>query len=311
MTSSADNKPCAFKLSTICDKLKKQEDEMVTSDDYDTQDDTEYTINGTLTIDDQKDKMDEYSDSNSDHCKEKLNCSPSYEHQKYPVKNKRKNFQPRNIVYQCQDSDGENELLIDYYEDDKPPSSPESVASIESPARVQTAPVGIQGFKSSLGDQPLDLSEGQYANPNLPVDLTWRRDSETDQEGAAMDLSTNLRESTSPNKTVREVPDASMMKDYAETTMKELLGMYGLNDVVESITKNVPLQNFSSGKMPQFYAHFFYLKKNHFTRHVLLIILKKHKQNAKISNYIYDFNLKPRCFLKRFPKQHASLFPII
>lgn len=249
MTSSADNKPCAFKLSTICDKLKKQEDEMVTSDDYDTQDDSEYTINGTLTIDDQKDKMDEDSDSNSDHCKEKMNCSLSYEHQKYPVKNKRKNFQPRNIVYQCQDSDGENELLIDYYEDDKPPSSPDSEASVDSPARVQTAPVGIQGFKSSLGDQPLDLSEGPYNNPNVPVDLTWRRDSETDQEGAAMDLSTNLRESTSPNKTIREVPDASMMKDYAETTMKELLGMYGLNDVVESITKNVPLQNFSSGKI--------------------------------------------------------------
>lgn len=43
--------------------------------------------------------------------------------------------------------------------------------------------------------------------------------------------------------------DASAMKDYAEDTMKELLGLYGLNnEMVESITQNVPLQNFSSGK---------------------------------------------------------------
>ncbi|KAL3197068.1 hypothetical protein MRX96_014913 [Rhipicephalus microplus] len=37
--------------------------------------------------------------------------------------------------------------------------------------------------------------------------------------------------------------------DYAENTMKELLSMYGLHDVVESITKHVPLHHFSSGKI--------------------------------------------------------------
>lgn len=42
--------------------------------------------------------------------------------------------------------------------------------------------------------------------------------------------------------------DASLMKDYAENTMKELLSMYGLHDVVESITKHVPLHHFSSGE---------------------------------------------------------------
>nr|XP_054920822.1 uncharacterized protein LOC129381745 [Dermacentor andersoni] len=43
--------------------------------------------------------------------------------------------------------------------------------------------------------------------------------------------------------------DASLMKDYAENTMKELLSMYGLHDVVESITKHVPLHHFSSGNI--------------------------------------------------------------
>lgn len=51
--------------------------------------------------------------------------------------------------------------------------------------------------------------------------------------------------------------DASLMKDYAENTMKELLSMYGLHDVVESITKHVPLHHFSSGEsvtLPRFCA---------------------------------------------------------
>ncbi|XP_069703969.1 zinc finger protein castor homolog 1-like isoform X2 [Periplaneta americana] len=45
--------------------------------------------------------------------------------------------------------------------------------------------------------------------------------------------------------------DASAMKEYAENTMKELLSIYGLNspDMAETITKNVPIANFSSGKI--------------------------------------------------------------
>jgi hypothetical protein len=44
--------------------------------------------------------------------------------------------------------------------------------------------------------------------------------------------------------------DASAMKEYAENTMKELLSIYGLNspDMAETITKNVPIANFSSGE---------------------------------------------------------------
>nr|CAD7587215.1 unnamed protein product [Timema genevievae] len=45
--------------------------------------------------------------------------------------------------------------------------------------------------------------------------------------------------------------DASTMKEYAENTMKELLSIYGLNssDMAETITRNVPMANFSSGKI--------------------------------------------------------------
>ena len=43
--------------------------------------------------------------------------------------------------------------------------------------------------------------------------------------------------------------DAAAIKDYAQSTMNELLSIYGLNDEAESIVKDVPLQNFASGKI--------------------------------------------------------------
>ena len=41
--------------------------------------------------------------------------------------------------------------------------------------------------------------------------------------------------------------DANDMKNYAQSTMSELLSIYGLSEEAEAITKTVPLQNFSSG----------------------------------------------------------------
>ncbi|GIY79480.1 uncharacterized protein CEXT_122901 [Caerostris extrusa] len=38
--------------------------------------------------------------------------------------------------------------------------------------------------------------------------------------------------------------DGATMKDYAENTMKELLGMYGLNDASESMPSHLPIHNF-------------------------------------------------------------------
>ncbi|XP_035208534.1 zinc finger protein castor homolog 1-like isoform X2 [Stegodyphus dumicola] len=43
--------------------------------------------------------------------------------------------------------------------------------------------------------------------------------------------------------------EGATMKDYAENTMKELLGMYGLNDATEAMPSHTPIHNYSSGKM--------------------------------------------------------------
>ncbi|XP_022236904.1 zinc finger protein castor homolog 1-like isoform X2 [Limulus polyphemus] len=241
-------------------------------------------------------------------------------------RNKRKNFQPRNIVYQYSDSEAENDLFVDYNAskktklsisrevidstDSQDCSGAESERSDSSPCRIQTSMVSIQGLrtahpkKSPLGDkeQPLDLSsEGMvpiHHNERpaskgdiSPVDLTTRKDTTSKnfpQNVGAVNLSKNNEldsaypliqtslqshaflsrftslgnhlpstryldfiqpSDPSGKETVPPALDAFLMRDYAESTMKELLGIYGLNDMVDSITKNVPLQNFSSGKI--------------------------------------------------------------
>ncbi|XP_022245140.1 zinc finger protein castor homolog 1-like isoform X2 [Limulus polyphemus] len=243
-------------------------------------------------------------------------------------RNKRKNFQPRNIVYQYDDSDSDNDIFSDYNFTKKVKKSPsceamdsmdsqqysgvESERSDASPCRIQTSlvknqePITKIPSKCSVGDreQPLDLTNdwtipavsNEY-HPNKddisPVDLTtrkcnsWQRYS---QNMEAVDLSKNNRTAngsslnhrsfrghvisprfnalqtvlprtrfpgsqqaagpdSSGGEGVASTVDASTMRDYAESTMKELLRIYDLNDMVDSITNHVPLQNFSSGKI--------------------------------------------------------------
>ncbi|XP_076365367.1 zinc finger protein castor homolog 1-like isoform X3 [Tachypleus tridentatus] len=239
-------------------------------------------------------------------------------------RNKRKNFQPRNIVYQYDDSDADNDLFSDYNltkkvknstsrevtdsKDSQQCSGVESERSDTSPCRIQTPLVKNQEpttkitNKCSVRDreQPLDLTNDWTIPPAskeyylskgdvFPVDLTTRKYNSWQcysQNMEAVDLSKNNRTPngpslnhksfkdhiTSPRFTTLETVlprtgfqtagldssrseivattmDASMMRDYAESTMKELLSIYGLNDVVDSITNHVPLQNFSSGKI--------------------------------------------------------------
>ncbi|XP_076320474.1 zinc finger protein castor homolog 1-like isoform X2 [Tachypleus tridentatus] len=258
-------------------------------------------------------------------------------------RNKRKNFQPRNIVYHYADSDVDNEFFIDYSfnNSEEIPESRDVMNSSEhqehsgddlrrrnsSPCRIQTSVVGIQGPRTTIPkkllegdkDQPLDLTSDSVAPTNnkrnivnksdfSPVDLTTRRGHNWvcfSQSVDAVDLTRNtcLESEPSPNRATvkghasvsvlennapfssdggcapragpalsgREaVPpavDASLMRDYAESTMKELLGIYGLNDMGDSITKHVPLQNFSSGKilehMPMSSLPFPYLSMIH------------------------------------------------
>ncbi|XP_049782787.1 uncharacterized protein LOC126184438 [Schistocerca cancellata] len=135
--------------------------------------------------------------------REQLSLSPA---QPQPKRNKRKNFQPRNIVCDAPESDCDCE------------------------AEVPTASAAGCGEAEVDGDDDDDDDDDGAGAPSQPA--AQRR---------ALDLSCSR---TSPE-------DAPAMKEYAENTMKELLSIYGLSgaDMAETITKNVPIANFSSGKI--------------------------------------------------------------
>lgn len=54
-----------------------------------------------------------------------------------------------------------------------------------------------------------------------------------------------------PTEVLNETRETNVLKDYAETTMNELLQMYGFEGKSETVTKQVPLQNFSTKQILQ------------------------------------------------------------
>jgi hypothetical protein len=165
-----------------------------------------------------------------------------------PKRNKRKNFKPRNILYSL-DEDGE---LVE-----------DTSASERTPLDLSDGLVPAKRRSTIL---PRRLERLQDEPPRLAMDLSVRAsagggdEDELDEErvaaveGALMaqqyahlqsQLHAHLQSLPMP---IPHPGDASAMREYAESTMKELLGIYGLNDLAESITKHVPIANFASGK---------------------------------------------------------------
>ncbi|KAL1484782.1 hypothetical protein MTO96_011030 [Rhipicephalus appendiculatus] len=186
------------------------------------------------------------------------------------MRNKRKNFQPKNIAAAVfADSDEEEE---DDDEDEREDSE-QSVLPPPPPAdaalgagrrsrrrrrrrrRRRVAISVLQGSRRVLGDDASSASADELFGSItyiIIITITIRTSS---YRLISINNSRTHRNRSSSNSHPQvqhqqhRAADASLMKDYAENTMKELLSMYGLHDVVESITKHVPLHHFSSGKI--------------------------------------------------------------
>ncbi|KAG0728910.1 hypothetical protein GWK47_031471 [Chionoecetes opilio] len=151
-------------------------------------------------------------------------------------RNKRKNFKPRNIVYTYTDSEDND-------------------GTSDAETRAQH-PSSDSHFDVSASDLPLDLSETPTMRRSL---LPRRLDEAVDLTGGAgvnvggggnspsahPRLNALLSRSTSPGQQEEgeggagggggSSSDGSDMKEYAELTMRRLLGLYGLNDLSESL----------------------------------------------------------------------------
>lgn len=180
-----------------------------------------------------------------------------------PARNKRKNFKPRNILYSLDD---ENEAGETAAKSQKPldltdgllPAKRRSTILPRRLERTQLETTTTRGDVIDLSVRPQDDDDEQPA-----VDLS--NEARNVQEALMAQQYAHIQSQLHAHlQTFQQHPelllqqrhtspaDASAMREYAENTMKELLGIYGLNDMAESITKHVPIGNFSSGEYPLF-----------------------------------------------------------
>uniref|UniRef100_A0A146LMX2 Transcription factor castor n=1 Tax=Lygus hesperus TaxID=30085 RepID=A0A146LMX2_LYGHE len=156
-------------------------------------------------------------------------------------RNKRKNFQPRNISYAEEGNwkSGEDEEYALDLSGAEPAHSPD-------PKRPKTAPSSGDEMSSA----PMDLS----SKPGRRDPMSLGSDSEisnSDSEFSGRSGGSRQYLFQQAFLNHQPGPEASDLKEYARNTVKELLEIYGLNsaEVAESITNNVPIANFSSGKI--------------------------------------------------------------
>ncbi|XP_054266338.1 zinc finger protein castor homolog 1-like isoform X2 [Macrosteles quadrilineatus] len=179
-------------------------------------------------------------------------------------RNKRKNFQPRNISY-------EDPEVFRRSRDSSGDSGDEGEALDLSNA--DAVPSGNKRFRKTLLAPPAKRFEerNDHENAPVPMDLSCGKshsdypdesvhsETESNSEDSERTESSSKREfqQASPHQYLlhhaflNQPQDASDLKEYAQNTVKELLEIYGLNsaEVAESITNNVPISNFNSGKI--------------------------------------------------------------
>lgn len=204
-------------------------------------------------------------------------------------RNKRKNFKPRNIVYQynADDEFGTDEEGFDGHTDGQVPSrssergngseQPLDLSSDTGPTRWKLntkAPLDSDNSRMNSGRSPPPIKrfdsceydgedEDDDRGRTPVIDLSRGRDGTGSGSSPGYSAGRANESPHSPRnmchldyppakRLSRDPPfisaDGATMKDYAENTMKELLGMYGLNDSAESGSGHLPIHNFSGGE---------------------------------------------------------------
>lgn len=214
-------------------------------------------------------------------------------------RNKRKNFQPRNIAYseteggepfakrdrRSSSESSESDYALDL-------SNADLLKTIEASSRPNHRLDELEDEDERPESSPMDLTCSKSASPFAfrRLNSYYNSDSDSDdakshrRRGAAstgsveqnlpdqrqkISFAEDLQEQQQQHRRILNAfkpsgggylshpflgqsGEASDLKEYAVNTFKELLEIYGLNsdatDVAQTITNNVPMSNFSSGK---------------------------------------------------------------
>ncbi|XP_049824375.1 zinc finger protein castor homolog 1-like isoform X2 [Aethina tumida] len=185
------------------------------------------------------DNQDNTSDSDQDN----FVASPKNEQ---PKRNKRKNFKPR-----CSNVSYENPLNLSDYPDNNNVNN--NVGRRKAtPTRLVVDP----------RFSPMDLSKNQDSDSDSESYSRYQNsDNENSSENdSKIPSSFSIHNLSKPHVSdfqhpqgMANMPNASQgqdMREYAMNTMRELLGIYGLtSEVAESISRQLPIAAFNSGKM--------------------------------------------------------------
>ncbi|XP_050443514.1 zinc finger protein castor homolog 1-like isoform X2 [Adelges cooleyi] len=151
------------------------------------------------------------------------------------TRNKRKNFQPRNISYTQEDAGQEDNGR-------RPGTAVTGGGNVTASAAVLdlSACAG-----STLAKRP------RVDDGSAPMDLTCAVSTPPQPQPPVLMASLPDKRRFSLATAGHPQPhEESELKEYAQNTVRELLEIYGLNtDVADAITNNVPMVNFSTGRI--------------------------------------------------------------
>ncbi|CAG9862492.1 unnamed protein product [Phyllotreta striolata] len=180
-----------------------------------------------------------------------------------PKRNKRKNFKPRcsNVTYPTNNDAYDNEaaLNLSEFDNDNVNNNNNNNARRRKTASTRKLVVDPRFC-------PMDLSKATYSESNSDSEFNENypnsdNDDETNENSSENDSKIpqsfsihNLSKPHVPDfgQTATNISQEQMMemRQYAMNTMRELLGIYGLtSDVFESISRQLPMGAFSTGKI--------------------------------------------------------------
>lgn len=183
------------------------------------------------------------SNQNSESDSEQETSSNNQIQQNIPKRNKRKNFKPR-CSMNFSDSETPGALNLSEF------SNNNNLKNVNRRKTLSTRKLVLESHFT-----PIDLSANREDD-----DDEMSSDSEMSEVGTPdmkIPSSFSISNLSKPHVPEYGIPSGSQghgvvsqdMREYAVNTMRELLGIYGLNsEVAESITRQLPIAAFSSGK---------------------------------------------------------------
>ena len=199
----------------------------------------------------------EENDASTSYRRSPKNETHHHHHHQAPKRNKRKNFEPRcsNMVYS--DTEGEHSAFSELHVDNNNLKnfSRRKTASTRRLLTAETRLSPIDLSKTNESESVSDESENDTENYE-------ENSSETDSKVSSSFSIRNLAKPHVPDYGVAAGVGVSSpaqlglshgqvheMREYAMSTMRELLGIYGLtSEVAESISRQLPIAAFNSGE---------------------------------------------------------------